>query len=293
MKSEQIAHDYQIKASTKQDANQIFELVTKSIAHAPLGSIKLSTAHNSRSEIFFKNKMYSDCLMDMDRMKKNLLPRDLKSKMYLKSSKCHQILGAEALAKSRQCLKNDVDAEKQKLIEENLIKWETYISSSTKFKNYKWNGKDIAPKLETENSMIPGLSDSVKLMYSLEYGRHIIATKDIEPGELIGVQKPFAMTVKHELLYDYCWYCTKQLLCSSLPCYECVHVLYCSAACRNKAQREYHDIECFVMRQLFAFSTVGDNTLLALRLTIAALKEASNSIDILKTNLKKIDGIAG
>lgn len=105
------------------------------------------------------------------------------------------------------------------------------------------------PSLDNDvNIKFPSLSKSVKVCYTEEYGRYIAAATDLECGELIVVEKPYAKTLLTDCTSSHCDYCLQQRF-NLIPCKECPDVLFCSLECRNNAQA-YHKYLCTYLEYL-------------------------------------------
>lgn len=76
--------------------------------------------------------------------------------------------------------------------------------------------------------------------------RFVVADKDIEAGEIIGIESSFFTFVCPKLNYVYCSDCMKLCL-EAIPCVKCVHVVYCSENCKTNAWEKYHKYECEVL----------------------------------------------
>ena len=96
--------------------------------------------------------------------------------------------------------------------------------------------------------MVQNFSKCLILNYNEEYGRHVIATRDVKVGELLVVEKGFATPfIQH--IYMTCSYCLN-FTWNAIPCPKFVMAVYCAEKCKTKAWQEYHDIECSV--QIFS-----------------------------------------
>lgn len=281
-------NDY-FKANRLTEAHEIY---TMSMAHAPTKSVELPMAYANRSAVLFKANWFSDCLNDIDHALKLGYPDNLKAKLFLRRASCLKALNPklrrpidEAFNETRQWIKK-MD-KKNQLVMEKMLKEQQSIKTTEKAICYKFDADVSPPKLKSENPTIPGLSSAVKLQYSKKYGRHLIATRDIKPSEVIAVQVPYVNIIHLELKYKYCWHCVKQTW-SNIPCNDCADVIFCSTSCRDKAQLAYHDVECYVMSRILA-SGINENLIQPLRIAIKGLKESNNSFDILKQNCSIID----
>ncbi|KAK0072128.1 hypothetical protein PV326_000416, partial [Microctonus aethiopoides] len=145
----------------------------------------------------------------------------------------------------------------------------------------------LMPKIPDDNLKILGVSGAVTLKYSQEHGRHVVATNDINVGEVIMVQKSYVNNVDADFYYKYCANCCKDVF-AGIPCHQCVNVIYCDEKCRDENWREYHDIECSVTSAMIG--NVISHILLILKLTVKAYKEAG-TFEKLQENIRKIDEI--
>lgn len=118
-------------------------------------------------------------------------------------------------------------------------------------------------------------------------GRHVTASRNIAPGEVIALEKPFAKILLKERALDHCHHCL-QLCYILLPCSQCTEALFCSQTCLEKADELYHKYECPILNFLhkFGFSKLE---LLAVRVALlarnqyATLKYCLNQSQIYKS----------
>ncbi|XP_042300206.1 SET and MYND domain-containing protein 4-like, partial [Sceloporus undulatus] len=112
-----------------------------------------------------------------------------------------------------------------------------------------------------ENSHVSCTSSSVRLNFSTHKGRHLVATADILPGELLVREEAFVSVLRpgKQLLHAstakvmldrasgtedlHCHHCLRQLL-ASIPCQGCSYAKYCSHVCAQLAWKSYHRREC-------------------------------------------------
>ena len=86
------------------------------------------------------------------------------------------------------------------------------------------------------------ISEKMKVVYKEGVGRHVIATDDIEAGELIVSECPGSSFLHHSHSLTNCHHCLKSVI-RAVPCIKCSQVMFCSDTCRDSA-RVYHDREC-------------------------------------------------
>ncbi|XP_044004071.1 SET and MYND domain-containing protein 4-like [Aphidius gifuensis] len=228
--------------------DQAFEEYTKSAAYAPSGSEECALAFANRSAVLFKCQLMNDCISDIKNALCANYPDNLKAKLYHRKVCCLKALNPrdpsinKTLAKARS-LVSKMDQDKQKAMMDVLDHETRKFNPSEKIKCNNWNFEDTVPAFNANNPVIPGFSDAMEMKHSPQYGRHMVATRDIKPGELLGLQKPYARVVADNMRYKLCWHCGKQTW-SSILCNTCGEVVFCSAVCRDEAHKKYHNIEC-------------------------------------------------
>ncbi|KAK4471612.1 hypothetical protein MN116_005024 [Schistosoma mekongi] len=75
---------------------------------------------------------------------------------------------------------------------------------------------------------------AVELNYSDEFGWHIVATKTIQPGELLILDTPYSCRLHYDRLLLNCYRCSKRCI-NLIPCRNCTQVGFCSEVCEQAA----------------------------------------------------------
>ncbi|KAL3268767.1 hypothetical protein HHI36_007867 [Cryptolaemus montrouzieri] len=114
------------------------------------------------------------------------------------------------------------------------------------------------------NPLIECASNSVGIIFNAKLGRHIIATKDIEIGEVIAVEKP-AFSALTDEKWCHCHHCLTLCYCL-IPCESCTQALFCSDACKDNA-KVYHNFECHILATISTLDIVPSRVL-PLRISI-------------------------
>ncbi|KAJ8668415.1 hypothetical protein QAD02_010078 [Eretmocerus hayati] len=130
--------------------------------------------------------------------------------------------------------------------------------------------------------------NSIEIAYSEKYGNHLIAARDIKPGEILVVEKTFS-TLHPEKSYAYCAHCTS-FLWEMVPCETCSNICFCSEKCKSEAWEQYHDVECTISVFLLLFHK-GAKTLhpqVGLKMFITAIRQAG-SIQVLRNSLESLE----
>lgn len=104
---------------------------------------------------------------------------------------------------------------------------------------------------ELKNSSIQCAASSVEIKYTEDLGRHIVATNDIDIGEIIAIETPFCTS----LVRDFTTHCHEclQLCYNLLPCRNCTQAMFCSQECMLSAKK-YHRFECKILKTTREFN---------------------------------------
>lgn len=142
--------------------------------------------------------------------------------------------GKAALEKAKFWLSKIDNASERKKLKDIIGKTEKIILDDVpvlvkKEKDYKISCKNNAFRTE----------------YNKKYGRHLVADRDIQMGELIYIDKFYVTTANSSKFYAYCSHCLA-LSWTTIPCDQCSFYMYCSENCKDQAWQNYHDIECSV-----------------------------------------------
>lgn len=126
-------------------------------------------------------------------------------------------------------------------------------------------------KENDQNSIIECASKCVEIRQDKNQGRFLVATRDIEIGEIIAVEHP-SFTTLSERKWCHCYHCLK-LCYNLLPCTACTKAMFCSVKCRKEAF--YHDYECPIFTTI---ESLGFNAcrFLPLRIAISMNREELN-----------------
>lgn len=84
--------------------------------------------------------------------------------------------------------------------------------------------------LKSPHPRIPNFSDAIKIEFTKTQGRHCVASRDIQPGELIAQDKPYVWMLDKSEVRNLCWHCFQGLR-APVPCHKCAGVLFCSEQC--------------------------------------------------------------
>lgn len=129
------------------------------------------------------------------------------------------------------------------------------------------------PKLSLKASeQFPCMADVLEIQRNDEFGRHIVATADIDIGQTILVEENF-VSVAASVDRVHCFEClqTKQ---NFIPCSKCSDALFCSIDCQNRS--EIHKVSCGAN-----VHRMPNNVRFIARSILVALKSFANADDMM------------
>lgn len=241
-KSEKVSSHYRIlgnesfKVHNDYIAWQYYNL---SLLFAPLQTENYIFAVANRSAVLCALKKYGDALYDIDVVRSiPNYPSQLTSKLLKRRQSCEVGLLTQRLSDYKL---------KRREIEDNL-----------KFRH------------PTHANYLCA-SSVLQVVSNETMGRHVIATEDIAPGEVIAKESPyFPLLLRSQTLFS-CSNCMSRTA-NLYPCSHCCFTFYCSKECNKNAWEDYHRIECPILPTLYDMKFTKIE-LLALRTVIKARLE--------------------
>ncbi|KAK9498328.1 hypothetical protein O3M35_002986 [Rhynocoris fuscipes] len=271
------------------------ECYTKAVAFALIDGKELALAYANRSAVTFSLQEYIDSLEDIDRALSAYYPDKLKYKLLERKGKCLMRLNqkneaSQAFIDALEYLtKSELDSNKMNTIKKNL---ESLLNSNDVksceylFEKADENKCEIPQLSHPASDYIQAASNAVDIHYSNVMGRHIVAATDINPGEVIAVEKPFASVLLPDMYTFFCFMCKKR--CHSLlPCLHCAQVLFCSENCRTKSWEQSHCVDCFLLQTL-GYIGCENMELLAVRILLLASNCGKQLIELFE-NEKELE----
>ncbi|KYB28398.1 SET and MYND domain-containing protein 4-like Protein [Tribolium castaneum] len=195
----------------------------------------MALGFGNRSAALLKLGFYAECLTDINRALKNEYPDKLKFKL---------------------------------LARQNFCKGQTIVE------NNAYDPVPTFPAFE-KNASIQCARNCIEIMQNERYGRHVVATRNIEMGEILAIEKPYASIVTDSVSV-YCHECLK-LCYNMIPCDKCTKALYCSDNCKDKAYESYHKYECPIHLSLDPL-LIDSSKRLALRIALISRNEWAGSL---------------
>ena len=277
-KSLDTSNEHKLKGNTfyaKSDHKQAFKHYTLAQLHAPskTAAIKpLVLALSNRSAVFNAEKLYDKCLSDIDTIK-NLLktyPPSSMDAQFMADGLALKLINREInclvqmqrfdrLDELEQCL-TAKNAENNVLI---LYLNEKALSDSKEqmqklASTKRGPNQPFVPTTSTTLVQSTNISDCVDVKFSSLKGRYCVASKKIDAGECLFVEKAYCAILIPEFNDIYCQQCFKQLFDPKQEyffylnidtCDECTSVFYCSTKCKLADARK-HVHECGLVKCL-------------------------------------------
>lgn len=208
------------------------ECYNQSICFAEEGSENLSIGYANRSAIYFEWKEYDLCLENIRLAKEAKYPERLMPKLLKREHECN---------------------ENKKLEDEEADSSERYVLKLT---------HGAHPK-------VPYISEYLDFEEDDIFGRYVVATKDLNAGDVIAIEESFSTSILVDQIYERCANCLEENTLSLIPCENCTCAMYCSTTCKEDAYEKYHKYECNVIDAIYLLCTKIN--LIALRTVLTAI----------------------
>ncbi|CAN8022595.1 unnamed protein product [Ixodes persulcatus] len=246
------------------------ELYTQSVLSAPFPdtpdaeghSEEMSLGFANRSAAFFHAGKYKQALCDVRYAFELGYPVHLRYKLYLRKGQCYLRLG-----KPREALENFDLANKSlrraalegRKLAQQCKEIDTFKALCSQDCSPTPTSEEEDPDDESQvpdvaygaHGTVPSCSTAVDMLYSTEKGRFLVANRDLQPGDAIFVERPYASVLLPGHTKTNCQHCHKRLL-NAVPCAQCNQVRYCSFACAKDSWNSYHRWECGNLNLLYS-----------------------------------------
>ncbi|GCC17986.1 hypothetical protein chiPu_0021608 [Chiloscyllium punctatum] len=239
------------------DYSHAVALYSKGLHHSSTHSSQAALLYANRSAALYQLQRYQECLVDIERAQEHNYPHELLHKILARRTACLQRLG-QADGASDLCSKEHLNARGR---------------GRARIQSQPTTGG--APHGQTKTSgTLCEISPSIAVRSDSSRGRHLVATEELRPGEVLLQEKAFAAVLipegaRREPFSNEDMYCHHCLEWTELPvpCLTCSFSSYCSELCRENAWNQYHWLECRLGGFLLALGTF---TQLALRTVLLA-----------------------
>ncbi|XP_058791965.1 SET and MYND domain-containing protein 4-like [Phymastichus coffea] len=257
---------------------KVWRFYTQSIAIAPNDSSELALGYGNRSALLYHLEKYEDCIKDCERAIEITTCDFLKCKLLCRKAECLAFLNKNSAksvcdeALKKLCILSIKEDLKRKFVNKlhnilNTLKDLNSFEQTNKPQNMS-ELTDLKYQKEA-----PCASKSIKITYNKQWGRHITATKDIKPGDIVAIEDNFCTLLLKPGMYLFCSNCV-QPTWSSIPCRYCIYDVYCSEKCLSEAWIKYHKYECPVYPYIWDIEQNITNGHSAIRLLLIMIHKA-------------------
>ncbi|CRK87832.1 CLUMA_CG001620, isoform A [Clunio marinus] len=217
-------------------------LYNKSICYALPGSEEISLAFGNRSVVYMKTENYEKCLENI------YLARQTKYPI----KKLIKLEEREKVCKAKM----------------NEINHDLFANKGNED---PWNFFKLS---HPPNDKIPFIVDCLKLKENEKFGRHIVTSLDLHPGDIVAIEEPFFKHFDNVECYNRCHHCMKTNKLSLIACENCISTMYCSNVCKMEAKL-HHTFTCNIKNLSSA------NAFLLIEILIRAI-EIAGSVEMLE-----------
>ncbi|KYQ47104.1 SET and MYND domain-containing protein 4 [Trachymyrmex zeteki] len=146
-------------------------------------------------------------------------------------------------------------------------------------------GGDGTPLNGAVNSELRWSSGALEIRETTTAGKHVVATAEIHPGDILLVEPPLAGCLLPEFYGTHCQHCYARLR-APVGCPNCSCVAFCGKKCREVAMATYHKYECKVLALLIG-SGMSVLSMVALRMVTQeeSCEGDDESVDVAPYNL--------
>jgi len=264
------------KKKDEQALNLYSEAAMASLVTTEEGKKDAALALANRSAVWIKMKKYSECLDDLEAAQLFGYPTNILYKVVDRQAKCLAALGRidEARTSYNRVIlllkQSNLDADKQEA-------WKKEVDAELqKLKTAKVpeeSKKEETSLLTSPNPRIPQFSDAVELVFSPLVGRHGVATRDIEVGEVLMLDTATTVHLLCGTRLTNCTNCAARVNpITGKPSPVTPTARFCCSACLKTGMESYHPVEAKTnVQKLFwskkeeRFEETSGNILLTLR----------------------------
>lgn len=179
----------------------------RSLCFALEESENLAIAYANRSAVYFKFSMFANCVENIDlAFRTRKYPQDLTHKLYTRRMCCKLILS------SKDCSGED-----------------------------EWK----EPRLSyPPHPKVSSIANCLEIRENSQFGRHLVTTRDLYPGDIIGILKPLCVAKANRYQYERCENCSLERWENLIPCPTCTVTMFCDEKCKREALNGFHKYEC-------------------------------------------------
>ena len=268
------------KKKDRDALNLYSEAVFASDVATEAGRRDAALALANRSAVWLKLGHHEECLDDIEAAILFKYPDNMLYKLIERKAKCLAAVGEAEEA--RQCFNRVILLLPQSGLDDaKQTQWKKDVSSELeKLKSVQPTPRkpvravhDIDKLLPDRNKTIPQFSSAVELAYNPLVGRHGVAARDIEPGEVLMVDTSMAAHGLCSTRLTNCCHCMVRIdITRAKPSPLLRPARFCSFECLKQALDSYHPVESKInIQKMFwnkkeeKFEELSGNILLSYR----------------------------
>ena len=279
-KSDLISAEYREKGNKLYQMKKLHEATAEynsALLYANSGSV-LALAYANRSAVLFQRNEIKACYRDIERAMVAGYPENLLYKLWDRKGKCLMKVSrfVQATEAFEKCLESMPEALDQ--VPQSLKTLAAQVEKSIKacqgrqsvgvdpFNNANENLSRIPSLSFGANPLIPSFSKAIKLDYSSHSGRFGSATRKIECGEIVSVDKsPFKFaSIEQRSKLSFCTHCLGHCI-DLMPSPISVNDFFCCKSCLDVAMQTYHPGENQLFWSLEQLELVQEEWFIAFR----------------------------
>lgn len=220
------------------------EEANKSICFAETGSSYLGLAYSIRAHFFARLEQYSMCLADIALAEENRYPSFMRPILLERRDDYLEAM-------------NEVDPEDS------------------------W--PNVEPELSfPSNPKFPCLAHGLEVKHSLQYGKHIITTRDLQIGQTVIVEEAYCIASEPNQKYSQCANCFKRKA-NLIPCKNCADIMFCSQSCYDIGHESFHAADCGITSICSKWDIVRRMATQTIMKAIKAFSNVDELIDVIRT----------
>ncbi|XP_059490450.1 SET and MYND domain-containing protein 4-like [Neocloeon triangulifer] len=243
--------DFLKEGNLRYKRDEFFEAATaytRCVVLSPLKDPGRAKALASRSAVLMNVGRFEDSILDADRALEHAYPQELRFRLHLRKAQCFKELGNltradEEMSKTRKLIEESKATTEEQKSEILAIAERTFAGGcDVKVRRVKveyMNPPEISHGV-SEN--LPCLSSAVDICKNEKYGRHWVATRDLQTGDVLLKEEPAVAGLKIEAKWTHCAHCFRPSF-TLYPCQTCNKDLFCNTECKNAA-KNYHTVIC-------------------------------------------------
>lgn len=93
------------------------------------------------------------------------------------------------------------------------------------------------------DAKVPCFAEGIEVKHTKKYGKHIVATRDLDVGQTVIIEDAFCMAPEIDQNYLQCANCCERNV-TLIPCNKCSAVMFCSQKCYDDGHLKFHAFEC-------------------------------------------------